>query len=587
MNRDVHNSSTLSFDQLSLASTVDLLELVWRRRRLISAACAVGILIGLIYYIQATRSYESSADVLLVHKRPEVVTGDLRYESGFEDYVATHLALIVSPMIVNRAIETSDLGSLKTFEWVDPEEYDLAKAIIDQLIASGGGRDLGDNADSIMTLSFVGSEPEECPVVVEAVLDAYKAILGEIYEDMSTDTMKLIEEARGLLQNELQTQEDTYIQFRQASPLVSRGTDEINPLQDRLTTIETQRSELLIRRAEIEGQLQTLQDAKNSDYDSQHLLALVSDLSSRAISDNVPANVPATLSSQLVQLADQEQQLLEHFGPNHPHVATMRQRIAATRQILALPTTAYMRNPGETRRPGFGTAGSNPVELYREYLEQELDRITVSEQLLTELYQKEHEEAKELSGYQLKDESFRRSIDRTQQLYDGIISQLQDASLIRGYGGFEARVIADPLIGEKVSPSGKIVLPVAAFAGMCVGFMLAIIVELKDKSFRSRREIQTRLGLAVIAQIPRFAAMGDGEQDGIDEDVKLDAMLCVHYQPRSPQTEAFRNLRTALLFNRRYEACRVIQLTSPSPDDGTSTIAANLAVSIAQHCPAE
>ena len=579
MNRDVQPSSIPSIERLGLTSTIDLLDLVLRRKRLVSAAIVAGILIGLIYYMQATRIYESHADVLLVQKRPEVVTGDQRYESGFEDYVTTHLALIVSPLIIERAIETFDLGSLKTFEWVDPEEYDLAEVISEQLAVTGGPRDLGDNADRIMTLTFYGGEPAECPVVVEAVLNAYKAFLSEIYEGMSEDSMKLIEQARNLLHNELQAQEEAYIRFRQESPLVTRGTDEVNPLQDRLTTIETQRSELLIRRADVEGQLQTIQNAKKSDYDSQHLLALVTDLRSRATTDTAPT-LPTTLTSQLVQLADQEQQMMQHFGPNHPHVATMRQRITATRQLLALPNTAYMQEP--TQQPATDTAAANPAELYEEYLKQELDRINVSEQLLTELYQREHELAKELSAYQLKDETFRRNMDRTQQLYDGIISQLQEASLIRGYGGFEARVIADPLLGEKVSPSGKIVLPAAAFAGLFVGFLMAAIAEFRDKSFHSRGEVQTRLGLSVLAQIPRFAAADEGEHDLVDEEINFDRMLCAYFQPRSPQTEAFRNLRTALLFNRRYEACRVIQLTSPGPDDGASTIAANLAVSIAQ-----
>ena len=37
-----------------------------------------------------------------------------------------------------------------------------------------------------------------------------------------------------------------------------------------------------------------------------------------------------------------------------------------------------------------------------------------------------------------------------------------------------------------------------------------------------------------------------------------------------------------MLFSRRLNSAQVIQLTSPSPNDGTSTVAANLSVSIAQ-----
>ena len=70
---------------------------------------------------------------------------------------------------------------------------------------------------------------------MQAIVDSYKSFLDETYGGMSDDTMGLIGEARELLQNDLQQQEDAYSEFRQQSPLVTRGTDEINPLQDRLT----------------------------------------------------------------------------------------------------------------------------------------------------------------------------------------------------------------------------------------------------------------------------------------------------------------------------------------------------------------
>ena len=59
-------------------------------------------------------------------------------------------------------------------------------------------------------------------------------------------------------------------------------------------------------------------------------------------------------------------------------------------------------------------------------------------------------------------------------------------------------------------------------------------------------------------------------------------MLSTLFQPRSSQSEAVRSLRTSLLYNHENQTNRVIQVTGPSPDDGASLIAANLAVSIAQ-----
>jgi hypothetical protein len=70
--------------------------------------------------------------------------------------------------------------------------------------------------------------------------------------------------------------------------------------------------------------------------------------------------------------------------------------------------------------------------------------IQVGKKLLTDLYSREHESAKQLITDELQDEGFQRKIRRTQELYDGVITQLQGASLVRDYGGFDARVISPP-----------------------------------------------------------------------------------------------------------------------------------------------
>src|SRR5262249_45263904 len=62
----------------------------------------------------------------------------------------------------------------------------------------------------------------------------------------------------------------------------------------------------------------------------------------------------------------------------------------------------------------------------------------------------------------------------------------------------------------------------------------------------------------------------------------LDPILAVHLRPHAAESEAIRGIRTQLLFNTRDEEHQVLQITSPNPGDGKSTLAANLAVSLAK-----
>jgi succinoglycan biosynthesis transport protein ExoP len=62
----------------------------------------------------------------------------------------------------------------------------------------------------------------------------------------------------------------------------------------------------------------------------------------------------------------------------------------------------------------------------------------------------------------------------------------------------------------------------------------------------------------------------------------LDPLTCVHYRPRSVEAEAYRAVRTALYFSTQGGGCHVVQVSSPNMGDGKTTLALNLAISIAQ-----
>jgi non-specific protein-tyrosine kinase len=61
-----------------------------------------------------------------------------------------------------------------------------------------------------------------------------------------------------------------------------------------------------------------------------------------------------------------------------------------------------------------------------------------------------------------------------------------------------------------------------------------------------------------------------------------DSLLVALRDPRSPAAEAFRTLRTNIQFSSLDKPLRTLLLTSTAPDEGKSTMLANLAVTMAQ-----
>lgn len=113
--------------------------------------------------------------------------------------------------------------------------------------------------------------------------------------------------------------------------------------------------------------------------------------------------------------------------------------------------------------------------------------------------------------------------------------------------------------------------------GAVIGLMLSIglvfLIEYLDDRIRSPEQIDKVLKLPVVGLI---AKTGNGYQ-GTDKH-----RLIAVREPRSPIVEAFRSLRTNIQFAGVDQPVRIVLVTSAGPAEGKSTVAANLAVVMAQ-----
>jgi succinoglycan biosynthesis transport protein ExoP len=547
-----------------------LLEIAWQRKPLIALGAAIALVLATFYYARAPRVYGSTAQVLVVKKRPDAVTGLDTRHLAIEDYVATHQTLIRSPLVVERAIKKRDLQALKCFAG---QQDDLTDVIIASLGVNRSKTSSGSN--NVLTLSFQATEPEDCATVLNAVIASYKDFLDETYRNTSEDAVQLITEARNVLEKKRADQEKAYAKFREEAPLVLRGKDGAE--LERLTSIESKLSALLLRKAELEGYLKTVESGLKQKGGREPLLAMLADRSSKAESEGTRGKL--TLQDQLFHLLVEEQQLLETKAEKHPDVVAVRKRIELTRAFLSNPTAA---------REGIETADGkkgvpvDALEAYRDYFTEELKHAGTAEEVLSGLLKQEETSARDLRRYLIEDENFRTGIKLSTQLFDEIVKRLSEVNLVKSMGGYDASTIAPPRVGTKVQPRAMMVFSMALFLGILGGLGLVYLAEVTDKSFHSVEEVRRRLGLPVVGQIPFVQAAEPALRAATPNGHLLDPMLCTYYQPKSGQAESYRGVRTALYFGTHGEGHQVIQVTSPHSGDGKTTLATNLAVSIAQ-----
>ena len=120
-----------------------------------------------------------------------------------------------------------------------------------------------------------------------------------------------------------------------------------------------------------------------------------------------------------------------------------------------------------------------------------------------------------------------------------------------------------------VSPKSDTRIKVQAgglVGGLFLGILLSLLVDKFDKRLRDPRDIEPLLGTPLLGTIPRISEL---------KKIKGD-------QARNLIAEEFRIIRTQILFGNPNLHQKLIAITSPSPGDGKTSLAVNLAISIAK-----
>jgi succinoglycan biosynthesis transport protein ExoP len=121
-----------------------------------------------------------------------------------------------------------------------------------------------------------------------------------------------------------------------------------------------------------------------------------------------------------------------------------------------------------------------------------------------------------------------------------------------------------------VSPRTRLNLVVGLLGGLLLGLGAALVRDVTDTRVRSAED------LASVTPLPLLAALDTRPTEGGRRD------LVVTSGPRTSRAEAFRTLRTSVQFLRRPGSSLSLLVTSARPAEGKSTVAANLALVLAE-----
>jgi capsular exopolysaccharide synthesis family protein len=182
----------------------------------------------------------------------------------------------------------------------------------------------------------------------------------------------------------------------------------------------------------------------------------------------------------------------------------------------------------------------------------------------------------------------KREIDTNRNLLDTYIQRQKEQELALASNNptniqiSNKAVVPTTPIGPK--RSRNIVL--AFFLSLAAGVGLAFLLDYLDDSVKSSDDIGRHHGLPTLALIPHYLAGVDKKRQSLvqvgGDGNGAGTGLITLQESHSPMAEAYRHLRTSLLFSSAGKPPQTILVTSSQPSEGKTTTAINTAITLAQ-----
>jgi len=529
-----------------------------RRWPLVAVALVVGLGCGALLHVTSTRSYRSAASLLVLKKRESNVVQDARANT-VEDYVSAQVSFIKSEKI--RRAAAAELRRMPVARELPDDDGSVAAMIAAGLDVTKD-RDAGSPniiSNGIVNLTFRGPDPRDTQLFLEAVITAYQKELSAVYDSSTTKVLANLELTRITYENIRKKSGESLL--AKNSELSRITAEDVSVIRGRVSAAKEKANALALQVIDYDRQLATIKKAGPNRRDR---MAAFAQITGQTRAADAQANTP----EQAVRLLDvQRKALSERLGRDHPQMKELDAQIAFQKAQIA------EQNPAD---PTGLVDDLRNHELYTTY-KADTARLQLADlkgRLFTE--EKILIDAGQLTS---EIEQIRDQINKADLEIRRVATDTSVTNATKTSGGFEATAITPPNYGGQVAP----VLVQSLLVGLVLGGLLAgaavAAAELSDRSFRSPAEIRRRLGVPVIGHIPMIDLTTPADAG---TPTTLSPGLVTALRPKSVAAETYRGVRTQLYFSTQGRGHQLIQVTSPNPGDGKSTLAANLAVTIAQ-----
>lgn len=580
------------------AAPPNLFGAIWRYRWAVALPALLGAMIGFVIYLQLPDVYQSTTRLMIESDQSpalDAVTGAL---VGGVPSVEIVQSQLFSDQVIAAAYNDSRVIPFH-------DRFPNGFADFAFLIITKGALQLESEVNDtkiarsvVMSLHFKSKDEELSEAVVKAFSTSLQDYYNRKHKSSRSKLLEYMVTATDRLHPEMREMKERYRNFRTEAPLQwdANGTA-VNPHRQRQAFLMSRRAEVQEELRRYSTELAAVNSIAKSAESPGVALVVISHLLQREIplgnigsqyagyeTDTEMANLK--IDRDLVPLMVSKSQMEAELGPGHPKVKSLEKQIVGLREELQRLGEAQAKRVGELINASeiMEQKAAEAITAIQQGLTTHIAMAQTDIKTLDAQIEEEKVGAARLADFEFRNMDMISEITQQQSLMDQIQDQISRVELTEESSGIRVVELTAPTKAFLVSPILYKNLGLGTFLGLLAGSGLAFLLEKNSNTFRDPEEIAEVVGAPVLTHLPFFKGrVRKGRKNEVTPFDSLDSHLAVVHAPASVAAEAMRSARTSVFFEMaRFQSGKVIQVTSPLPSDGKSTIAGNLACSIAQ-----
>ena len=550
---------------------MDYWAVVLHRRWVLLLTVLTFTVVAVIAMFTAEPQYRATTTLHIEHQSPDIFTfRDLgqseRSWTAYADFYQTQYNILASPAVARRAADRLAWTSQPAF--TDPakpglitrlkrliprvapvvQQEPLERATAEIL----AGLEVSPERNSqLVHVSWVSADPEWAGRVANAMAAAYIAYNIQSQYATTHEAQEFLVDQIAGLKAEISTIETSIQEYGENKRILSLD-DSNNITLEAVKDTSKRRTAAQTRRAEAEAVLRSVQESEP-------------DALTQVLNSDLIARLRQEYAGYEAEYAEQSRR----FGDDWPGMQVLKSKLAQAGERLDKEVARIAEQVRATAKTGYDTA-------FQEV--QALDRLLTDQERAAQRLKRDGIEFADLStDVETKRETLDGLLRR--QLEMALSSQLKDLD----FTSTNIRIVEKARTPTApFSPNPRRNLMMALVLGLAAGLGLAFLLDYLDNTVSTLAQLTATVSLPLLAVIPRHRepAVAEGKSGPRGSVTEFD--LIAHKDSRAIVSEAYRELRTAILLSNPGEPPRRLMVTSALPEEGKTATVINLAIVLSQ-----